>query len=218
MGTISRHDSPETNDLLGRAAGGERQALGQLLERDRERLRRMVALRLDRRLQGRIDPSDVLQEAQLEAAERLAEFLRNPTMPFFLWLRLITGQRLLALHRRHLGAQQRDAGREVSLDRPGLPQATSAALAARLLGHLTSPSAAAVRAEMKARLRATLDAMDPTDRAVLVLRHFEQLSTAETAQELGISEEAAKKRHVRALKRLKTLLTSTSDEPGEPGQ
>lgn len=211
---ISRHDSSETNDLLGRAAGGERQALGQLLERDRERLRRMVALRLDRRLQGRIDPSDVIQEAQLEAAGRLAEYLRDPTMPFFLWLRLITGQRLLALHRRHLGAQQRDAAREVSLDRPPLPQATSAALAARLLGRLTSPSAAVVRAEMKARLREALDRMDPTDRAVLTLRHFEQLSTAETAQELGISHEAAKKRHIRALKRLKEILTST---PGDPG-
>lgn len=211
---ISNHDTPETNALLERAAGGDRQVLGRLLERDRERLRRMVALRLDRRLSGRIDPSDVIQEAQLEAAERLAEYLRNPTMPFFLWLRLITGQRLLALHRRHLGARLRDAGREVSLDRPGLPQVTSAALAARLLGRETSPSAAAARAEMKLRLREALDAMGPVDREVLTLRHFEQLTTAEAARELGISEEAAKKRHVRALKRLKAILTST---PGGPG-
>jgi RNA polymerase sigma-70 factor (ECF subfamily) len=217
MATISIHDSPETNALLEQAAGGDREVLGRLLERDRERLRRMVALRLDRRLGGRVDPSDVIQEAQLEAAERLAEYLKNPTMPFFLWLRLITGQRLLALHRRHLGAQLRDAGREVSLDRPALPQATSAALAARLLGHATSPSAAAVRTEMKARLREALDVMDPVDREVLTLRHFEQLTTAEAARELGISEEAAKKRHVRALKRLKAILTSAPGGPGESG-
>jgi RNA polymerase sigma-70 factor (ECF subfamily) len=174
----------------------------------------MVALRLDRRLAGRIDPSDVIQEAQLEAAERLAEYLRNPTMPFFLWLRLITGQRLMILHRRHLGARMRAAGREVSLDRPALPQATSAALAAQLLGRLTRPSEAAVRAEMKARLHEALDQMDPTDREVLTLRHFEQLTTPETAQELGISEEATKKRHIRALKRLKAILTGTPEEAG----
>lgn len=211
---ISQHDSAETNLLLEQAARGDQQLLGQLLERDRDRLRRMVALRLDRRLYGRIDPSDVIQEAQLEAAERLAEYLRNPTMPFFLWLRLIAGQRLLALHRRHLGAQMRTASRDVSLDRGALPQASSAALAARLLGRLTSPSAAAVKAEMKARLREALDSMNAIDREVLTLRHFEQLTTFETAQELGISEETAKKRHVRALKRLKAILTSL---PGGSG-
>jgi RNA polymerase sigma-70 factor (ECF subfamily) len=203
-----------TNALLERAAGGDREVLGQLLERDRDRLRRMVALRLDRRLAGRIDPSDVIQEAQLEAAERLGEYLRQPTMPFFLWLRLVTGQRLLLLHRRHLGAQMRAAGREVSLDQPALPQATSAALAAQLMGRMTRPSEAAIRAEMKARLHEALDCMDPIDRDVLTLRHFEQLSTIETAQELGITEEAAKKRHIRALKRLKEILTRG---PGNPG-
>src|SRR5262245_28237098 len=105
MPTLSQYDSEETNALLEKAARGDRTVLGSLLERDRSRLRRMVALRLDRRLQGRIDPSDVIQEAQAEAAQRLDEYLANPTMPFFLWLRLITGQRLLTLHRRHLGAK-----------------------------------------------------------------------------------------------------------------
>src|SRR5262245_43019773 len=115
MQTISPNDTPETNALLARAAQGDREVLGLLLERDRGRLRRMVALRLDRRLSGRIDPSDVIQEAQLEAAERLGEYLRNPSMPFFLWLRLITGQRINTLNRRHLGAQMRNASREISL-------------------------------------------------------------------------------------------------------
>jgi len=212
---ISPHDSAATNALLAAAAARDRASLGLLLERDRDRLRRMVALRLDPRLNGRVDPSDVIQEAQLEAAARLGEYLHNPTMPFFLWLRLIAGQRLVATHRHHLGTRMRDAGREVSLDCQPLPQASSAALAAQLLGRLTDPGEAAVREEMKARLRDALDRMDPVDRAVLTLRHFEQLSSAETAQELGISVEAAKKRHVRALKRLKEILTSST--AGGPG-
>jgi RNA polymerase sigma-70 factor (ECF subfamily) len=214
MSTTPAHNTAETDALLRRAAEGDQSSLGTLLERDRGRLRRMVALRLHRRLHGRIDPSHVLQEAQLEAAERLPEYLANPTMPFFLWLRLITGQRLLLLHRQHLGVQMRAASREVSLDRPLLPQATSAALAVQLLGRLTGPSEAAVRAEMKARLHDALDRMDPLDRDVLTLRHFEQLTTEETAHELGIGAEAAKKRHVRALKRLKLILSGTPDDPG----
>jgi RNA polymerase sigma-70 factor (ECF subfamily) len=201
--------SPDPTDALVRAAaGGDSASLGLLLERDRDRLRRMVALRLDRRLQGRVDPSDVIQEAQFEAARRLAEYLDNPTMPFFLWLRLITGQKLAQFHRHHLGAQMRAAGREVSLFREHLPEATSAALADHLLGRLTDPPAAAVRAELKVRLQEALNSMDPGDREVLTLRHFEHLSTAEAAAELGIGEEAAKKRHIRAVKRLRDILAS----------
>src|SRR5687767_187110 len=119
--------NPGTNpdDALVRAAAdGDQASLGLLLNRDRDRLRRMVALRLDWRVQGRVDPSDVIQEAQLEAARRLDEYLDNPTMPFFLWLRLITGQKLAQLHRHHLGAKMRDAGREVSLHREPLPEAS----------------------------------------------------------------------------------------------
>lgn len=205
---------PEIADLLARAVQGDGASLGLLLERDRERLRRMVATRLDRRLQGRVDPSDIIQEAQLEAAERLPEYAAEPTMPLFLWLRLITAQRLLMIHRRHLGAQVRSVRREVSLDKVLWPQATSANLAAQLLGRLTSPSEALVRAEFKERLRAALDAMEETDREVLVLRHFEQMTTSETAEELGISLEAAKKRHVRALRKLKKVLGAV---PGEEG-
>jgi RNA polymerase sigma-70 factor (ECF subfamily) len=215
MAPFSPFNAGDTNALLERAAQGDRQVLGALLDRDRSRLRRMVALRLDRRLQGRIDPSDVIQEAQLEASDRLDEYLRNPTMPFFLWLRLITGQRLLALHRRHLGAKRRTVTREWSLNRGPLPQATSAALAAQLLGRLTTPSEAAIRAEIKDRLHLALEQMDPIDREVLTLRHFEQLTTSETALELGINEEATKKRHIRALKRLKVILAGASDSSQE---
>ena len=127
-------DPSESEALLRQAGSGDVEALGRLLERHRKRLRRMIRLRLDPRLQGRIDPSDVLQEAYLEAAQRLAEYLRQPTMPFFLWLRFIAGQKLLALRRRHLGTQARDAARELSIYRGAMPEASSACLAAQLLG------------------------------------------------------------------------------------
>jgi RNA polymerase sigma-70 factor (ECF subfamily) len=191
MGTVMSEDPSLTDHLLRRAAAGDEESWGALLTRHGERLRRMIALRMDPRLHGRIDPEDVVQEAYLEAWQHLAEYLRQPPVPFFLWLRGIAGNKLRELHRHHLGAQMRDAGREVSLYRGGLPEATSAALAAQLLGHLTRPSEAAVRAEVKIRLQEALNSMDALDREVLALRHFEQLSPAETAQVLGIKEKAA---------------------------
>ena len=203
-----RADESETNRLVARAAGGEQRAWEQLLDRHRDRLRRMVALRLDRRLQGRVDASDVIQEASLEAVRRLPEYLKNPTMPFFLWLRFLTGQRLTEQHRIHLGARARDAGREVALYRGSLPEATSAALAAQLLGRLTTPSEAAVRAERRVRMQEALNSMDPIDREVLALRHFEQLSNSEAATVLGLDRSAASRRYARALVRLKEILAS----------
>jgi RNA polymerase sigma-70 factor (ECF subfamily) len=201
------HETPsETLRWLGAMAAGDAEGWNQLLATHHDRLRRMVVVRLDQRLQGRVDPSDVLQEAYLEAAQQLPEYLRNPSLPFFLWLRLLTAHRLGRLHRQHLGAQRRDAGREISLYRGGMPEASSAALAAHLLGRECRPSEEAVRAELRMRLQEALNLMDPLDREVLALRHFEQLSRAETAQALGISESAAAKRYLRALARLKDLL------------
>jgi RNA polymerase sigma-70 factor (ECF subfamily) len=205
-------DSSETKDLLHRAGQGDKEALGELFGQHQERLRRMVLLRLDRRLQGRIDPSDVLQEAYLEFSRALAEYLRNPALPFFLWLRMITGRKLLALHRHHLGTKVRDAGREVSLHRGALPQASSVSLAAQLLGRHSSPSQAAMRAELQIRIQEALNSMDSLDREVLALRHFEQLSNAETASVLGLNPTAASNRYVRALKRLRKILTSEKEE------
>jgi RNA polymerase sigma-70 factor (ECF subfamily) len=196
----------ESSDLLRRAGEGDSAALGALLEAHRKRLCRMVRLRLDPRLQGRVDPSDVLQEAFLQAAQRLAQYLREPKMPFFLWLRFLTGQKLLELRRRHLGAEARDAGREVSLYRGAMPEASSACLAAQLMGRITAPLQAAIRAEMKLRLQEALNGMDPTDREVLALRHFEQLNNTETAEVLGLTPSGASSRYLRALKRLKDLM------------
>jgi RNA polymerase sigma-70 factor, ECF subfamily len=134
--------------------------------------------------------------------------LRQPALPFFLWLRGVVGNKLRELHRHHLATQMRDAGREVSLYRGTMPEASSAALADQLLGHATRPSEAAIRAEMKIRLQEALNVMDPIDREIVALRHFEQLTPAETAQVLGIKEKAAGMRYLRALKRLKDILTS----------
>ena len=199
-------EASETAGLLRRAAQGDQAAWGALLVRSRDRLRRMVALRLDRRLQGRVDPSDIIQEACIDASARLAEYARQPDMPFFLWLRFLTGQRLLRVHRQHLGAEMRDVGREVSLYRGALPEATSAALAAQLMGRDTRPSEAAIRAERKIRLQEALNSMDPIDREIIALRHFEELTNSEAAAVLDLEPSATSKRYVRALKRLQAIL------------
>ena len=201
-------DASEVADLLQRAAHGDEQAFGQLFSRYRDRLKRMVHLRLSRRLQGRVDDSDVLQEAYLEVARRLPEYVQEPVLPFYLWLRHLTGLKLVEVHRHHLGTQLRDADREVTLHRGGLPEADSVSLAAQLLGKLTTPSQAAIKAETRLYVQEALNSMDPLDREVLALRHFEQLSRADTAQVLGIQESATSKRYVRALRRLKEILAS----------
>src|SRR5262245_30692421 len=202
------NNSADTGRLLTLARAGNQAALNELVELHRARLRRMVELRLDRRLQARIDASDVIQDAYVDVVGRLDEYLRDPRYPWFLWLRLIVGERLLKLHRQHLGTQMRDAGLEVSIYRGALPAASSAALAAQLLGKHTSPTQAAVRAERMMRLQEALNTLDPMDREVLSLRHFEEMTLAETALSLGIEEPAAAKRYIRALKRLKTILAS----------
>ncbi len=216
MGTIEPGRPGAGDRRLNAAAHGDRAAWGELLAEHRVRLRRMVALRLDRRLMGRVDPSDVIQDAYLAASRRLPEYLvESAPMPLFLWLRYLTAQALQTLHRRHLGAQARDAGREISIDGGRIPQATTAALAAQLLGHDTRASEAAIRAERKLRLEQALNRMDPVDREVLVLRHFEQLTNGECARVLKLSESAATKRYIRALRRLKEILTSLPGDAAE---
>jgi RNA polymerase sigma-70 factor, ECF subfamily len=202
-------DARSADDLLiDCAAAGDSAALAELFGRYRKRLRAMVRLRMDRRLQGRVDPSDVLQEAYLDVAQQLSSYLAKPEMPFYLWLRLTTGQRLMRLHRQHLGAALRDAGREVSLHRGALPQASSVSLAAQLLGKMTSASKAVERVEIQLQLQAALNGMDETDREIIALRHFEELSNAEAAQVLALEPSAASKRYIRALKRLQEILKS----------
>jgi RNA polymerase sigma-70 factor (ECF subfamily) len=208
METTEPANPSETLRLLRRAAAGDQNVWASLLTQHRQRLRCMIALRMDRRLQGRIDPSDVLQDAYLHASRKLADYVANPAIPFFLWLRAITGQRLTILHRHHLGVLGRHARREVSLYRGALPEASSAALAAHLLGRDTRPSEAAQRAERALQLQEALNSLEPMDREILALRHFEELSNAEAAHLLDIRESAASKRYTRALKHLKDVLST----------
>jgi RNA polymerase sigma-70 factor (ECF subfamily) len=201
-------DSAEMDALIKQAIAGNQQAASALFARYQDRLLRMIRLRMDQRLKGRIDSEDIVQEAYLDAALRLKDYAANPPTTFFLWLRYLAAQKLIDAQRHHLGVDKRDAGREVSLYRGPMPEATSAALAARLLGRLTSPSTAAIRAETQMKVQEVLNAMEPIDREVLVLRHFEHLSNGEAAELLGISPAAASKRYVTALKRLKAILSS----------
>ena len=193
----------DQDQLLARAAAGDQDAISTLLSQHRERLRHMIGLRLDRRLYGRVDASDVVQEAVIEAARRLPDYAAQPPMEFYLWLRQLATQKLIDTHRRHLGAKKRNAGNDVSLFRGALPEASSMSLAHHLLGRLTTPTTAARRAELQLRIQEALNGLDAVDREVLVLRHFEQLSNQETAQVLGLSRSAASKRYVLALSRLR---------------
>jgi RNA polymerase sigma-70 factor (ECF subfamily) len=208
MGSSMTRDASSVDHLLRRVEQGDVHVKAELFALYRDRLKQMVRLRLDRRLAGRIDASDVLQEAFLDFTRRLPEYLTDRRMPLFLWLRLLTGQRLVDLHRAHLGAQMRDAGQEVSLYRGALPAASSVSLANQLLGRFTSPTQAAIRAEMQLRLQEALNTMDALDREVLVLRHFEELTNGEAAEVLGIQKSAASKRYIRALTRLREILAA----------
>lgn len=184
--------------------------LTEFFVQNRERLERMIHLRMDPRLLRRVDPSDVIQESYLECIRRYDDYRVDPKLPMFLWIRLQTHQKLLDLHRSHLGAQMRHAGREVALDQTGT-SVSSAALAERLIGRLTTASNAAIRRETQLRVQNALNAMDAIDREVLTLRHFEMLTNEETASVLGLSKTAASNRYIRALMRMKEIAKLVSD-------
>jgi RNA polymerase sigma-70 factor (ECF subfamily) len=198
----------DVDPLLDRLREGDPQALADFFASHRERLRRMIDFRLDARLLGRVSASDVLQESYIDALKRLPHYQADPGMPFFLWLRWVTMQRLVEVHRQHIGAQMRDAGREISIDRHAGSDSLAASTArmAELMADLTSPSQAAQRNESLAFLQQALEQLEPIDREVLALRHFEELSNHEVAAVLGIQTAAASKRYVRALERLEQTL------------
>jgi RNA polymerase sigma-70 factor (ECF subfamily) len=196
---------PDTDLLLQRAQQGDRAARGQLLERFQPRLRRMIALRLDRRLAARIDPSDVLQESLADAVEKLSDYLRDCPVPFYAWLRQLAWKRLIDLHRRHVKAQRRSVTREEAAELP-LSHESALELVNRLIDRGNSPSSQLRRDVTRRRVRAALERLNERDREVLVLRHLEQLSTREIAAVLGITEGAFYTRHLRALERLQGLL------------
>lgn len=196
----------EIQPLLERLGRGETDVMGDLFVHYQERLWRMVDLRMDRRLGGRVSASDIVQETFIDAQKRVQHFLAKPGIPFFVWLRMVASQRMIDVHRQHLGAQMRAAGNEVSLGVGGQFAATSVCLVERLAGADTSPSRAAIRGEVATQIEVILNSMEPIDREVLALRHFEELSNQEVAEILGIDKSAASKRYLRALERLKDVL------------
>jgi RNA polymerase sigma-70 factor (ECF subfamily) len=204
----------DTDQLLDRASRGDAAARQQLLVRHRQRLRQMIAVRMDRRLAARIDPSDVVQETLAEAVQQLSDYLRHRPLPFYPWLRQLAWDRLAELHRRHIRTQKRSVRKEEPWA-PALPDESALELAGRLLARGSSPSARLHRQEVCGRVRAALAQLAEHDREVLVLRHLEQLSTREIAAVLGITEGAVYTRHLRALERLRSLLGDelAEDEP-----
>jgi RNA polymerase sigma-70 factor (ECF subfamily) len=205
MNPAMSFDSSQADRLLDSVRQGDEQALAALFDHYRPRLETMINLRLDRRLARRVDPADILQEAYVTIERKLSNYLAEEKLPFFLWLRLEVGQKLIDIHRFHLGAKMRDAGQEVSLHRGGMPSVASITLAEQLLGRLSTASRVAMKAEMKIKVQNALNSMDHNDREMLILRHFEELSNSEAAIALGISSTAACNRYVRALKRLKQI-------------
>jgi RNA polymerase sigma-70 factor (ECF subfamily) len=209
--SMSTPGEPDTEQLLKRVADGDRAARALLLDRHRMRLRRMIALRLDRRLWARVDPSDVLQETLAQADQKLSDFARRPPLPFYPWLRRLAWERLVQVHRQHIHVQMRSVNREAGPG-PPLPDESALELAGRLAARGSSPSARLRHQELCARLNWALAQVTDADREVLVLRFLEDLSTKEIAAVLRVTEAVVKMRQLRALRRLRGLL---GDDLGE---
>lgn len=208
---------PPQAEILGSLRNEGTDALARHFHEVRERLKQIVRFRLDYRLRGRVSESDVIQEAYVRAAQRLDRFLQEEVpLPFFVWLRLEVTQKLQEIHRFHFSSQQRDVRREASLQAAPGSAETSLALAAHLVAQITSPSRLVERAEQIAHLEATLNGMEPLDREVIALRHFEELSNQETAEVLHIDPSAASKRYLRALQRLRQIMLAMGDSDGSP--
>jgi RNA polymerase sigma-70 factor (ECF subfamily) len=198
-------DSEQTAELLDGARRGEPQAVNSLLDRHRDALRRMIRMRLDRAVSQRVDASDVLQDVLLEASRRLDDYLRDPKLPFHLWLRQLAKDRIIDTHRRHRAAGRRSVDREQSLRRSEF-DCSSFDGAAQFVDRELTPAAATLRRELQRRFLAALDELSEEDREVIVMRHFEHLGNSEAAQALGLTPPAAGMRYLRALRRLRAAL------------
>ena len=207
-------DADGTQTLLADAQAGDGDAINALLDRHRQSLRRLVRLRLDRRLAARVDASDVVQDVLLEAAGRLTEYLKQPTMPFHLWLRHLARDRIIDMHRRHRAAGKRSVEKEQRLG--GFGDASSLQLAAALKDSELTPAAASLKKELEGQFLAALDELPEDDRDLLLMRHFESLSNSEVAAALGLSPAAAGMRHLRALRRLRAILEGNGTIDPQP--
>jgi RNA polymerase sigma-70 factor (ECF subfamily) len=204
--TVMWPTPPRTQELLDEARQGEPAAVGRLLDAHREALRRAIDLRLDPALAGRVDASDVVQDVLLEASQRLSDYLRNPAMPFHLWLRHIARDHIIDAHRRHRLAQRRSLDREQPIVPAALADRSSVEMAARFLDGELTPASAAIQHELQQRVREAMAHLTDDDREVICMRHFEQLSNQDVALTLGLTEAAASMRYLRALRRLRALL------------
>lgn len=205
-------EGDHTQELLNNAKEGDDQAAGQLLDRHRDALRRMVEMRLDRRIQQRVDASDIVQEVMIEANRRLRKYLNDPVMPFHLWLRQMAKDRIIDAHRRHRASGKRSVDREQGMVAPAAMDRSTIELAAQLCDPELTPAAAATMQELQRRFQAAIETMDDHDREIVLMRHFEQLSNQDVAQSLNLSEPAASMRYLRAMRRLRKLLSEPSDE------
>jgi RNA polymerase sigma-70 factor (ECF subfamily) len=209
MPAASRHS--DTDSLLERTTWGDQAARAELFKRNRDRLRQMIAVRMDARLRIRCDPSDLVQDVLNEANQHLDKFAQERPVPFQVWLREIAWKRLVDLRRKHLGTARRSLLREVRLDYD-LPEESSIVLADRLVARGPSPSAVAQINERRAHIRAAIESLPPIDREILVLRYLEQLPPREIGEILGMTKGAVSTRHTRALARLRTLLDEEQTE------
>ncbi len=203
----------DNEDCLARASQGDQDARAQLLEQHRDQLKRMVSLRLDRRLLKRVDPSDIIQEALIQAHHKLDEYLRDQPIPFYPWLRQLAWDQLVTAYRRHVVAHRRSTNREDFV--PDLSDESVAELATFLCDLSEEPLRKLMRAEAQGRLRDALSQLAEQDREILVLRYLEQLSTADTAAVLKLGLSAVKMRHLRAIERLRELLGNQPLDPSK---
>lgn len=206
-------DATEIEELLDRARSGDDGAVNRLLDRHRESLLRLVAMRLDRGIRRRVDASDIVQDVLLEAHSRLQSYLREPRMPFYLWLRALAMDRLVDAHRRHRAAQRRSVDRERPVE---YSDRSSIQLVHAIVDRNPTPATEAMRRELGARFEEALERLSSTDREILLLRHFECASNQEAARALDLSEPAAAMRYLRALRRLRELLEEDGDPSGTP--
>jgi RNA polymerase sigma-70 factor (ECF subfamily) len=207
-------EQPQVDPLLEEARHGQAEAVERLLTDHREPLRRLIGVRLDPALAARVDASDIVQEVLLEAHRRLPDYLKNPAMPFHLWLRHIAKDHIIDAHRRHRQAQRRSLDREQPIVPSVLADHSSYELAGQLVDPELTPASEAMRREMQRRLDAAIAVLDEDDREILLLRHREQLANQEVARALGLSEAAASMRYLRAVRRLREILMPT--DPHDP--
>lgn len=196
----------ETDQLLDRVRQGDAAALEQLFGQYREPLRKVVDLRMDPVLGRRVDASDIVQDVLIEANQRLVEYLKNPTMPFHLWLRHLAQDRIIDTHRRHRLAQRRSVDREQPINPPAWADESSQSLVAQLMDTERTPASEAIQTELARKLANAINELSQDDREIILLRHQEQHSNQDVATLLGLTEAAASMRYLRALRRLRAVL------------